>query len=292
MLSHTGYPLVSAEKFESRPLPLFLEGPVHLLKVHPEQRKQIYSSVKRSQLYDRKLKMYKNCESLEEAPFEIGRIRAYANGWIENGSIYLHMEYKWLLELLRSGLHHEFYREIKNTLVPFLDPEVYGRSIFEGSSFIVSSAFPDEKLHGRGFQPRLSGNTCEMLHIWTLIVAGEKPFFMDEKGQLMLRLRPIIPDWLFTRQKRSRRYYYDDGESKLIVIPKNAFAYKFIGKTLVVYHNEERKDTFGDSAAAVISYKLSYHDGKQEMLSGDVLDTPFALDVREGRVDRIEVVLS
>jgi len=291
MLSHTGYPLVSAEKFESRPLPLFLEGPIHLLKVHPEQRKQIYSSVKRSQLYDRKLKMYKNCESLEEAPFEIGRIRAYANGWIENGSIYLHMEYKWLLELLRSGLYREFYREIKNTLVPFLDPEVYGRSIFEGSSFIVSSAFPDEKLHGRGFQPRLSGNTCEMLHIWTLIVAGEKPFFMDGKGQLMLRLRPIIPDWLFTRQKRSRRYYYDDGESKLIVIPKNAFAYKFIGKTLVVYHNEERKDTFGDSAATVISYKLSYHDGKQEMLSGDVLDTPFALDVREGRVDRIEVVL-
>ncbi|MFC2013450.1 hypothetical protein ACFLU8_00960 [Chloroflexota bacterium] len=291
MLSHTGYPLVSAEKFEYRPLPLFLEGPVHLLKVHPEQRKQIYSSVKRSKLYDRTFKMYKNCESLEEAPFEIGRIRAYANGWIENGSIYLHMEYKWLLELLRSGLHREFYREIKNTLVPFLDPEVYGRSIFEGSSFIVSSAFPDEKLHGRGFQPRLSGNTCEMLHIWTLIVAGEKPFFMDEKGQLMLRLRPIIPDWLFTRQKRSRRYYYDNGESKLIVIPKNAFAYKFIGKTLVVYHNEERKDTFGDSAASVISYKLSYHDGKQEMLSGDVLDTPFALDVREGRIDRIDVVL-
>jgi len=107
----------------------------------------------------------------------------------------------------------------------------------------------------------------------------------------MLRLRPIIPDWLFTRQKRSRRYYYDDGESKLIVIPKNAFAYKFIGKTLVVYHNEERKDTFGDSAATVISYKLSYHDGKQEILSGDVLETAFALDVREGRVDRIDVVL-
>ena len=123
------------------------------------------------------------------------------------------------------------------------------------------------------------------------MVAGEKPFFMDENGRLMLRLRPIIPDWLFTRQKMSRRYYHNEGKSKLIVIPKNAFAYRFIGQTLVVYHNDGRKDTFGDSAATVISYQLSYHDGKRELLSGEVLDTPFALDVREGRVDRIDVVL-
>jgi len=290
--THMGYPLARAKRFESEPLPLFLEGPVHLLRVHPEQSKRIYGSVKRSQLYDRELKMYKNCESLEEAPFEIGRIRAYAPGWIENGSIYLHMEYKWLVEVLRSGLHREFYRDIKSTLVPFLDPAIYGRSILEGSSFIVSSAFPDEKLHGRGFQPRLSGNTCEMLHIWTLMVAGEKPFFLNEKGQLMLMLRPIVPGWLFTRGRKTCSYYEKDGTTRSVVIPKNAFAFEFIGKALVVYHNQKRKDTFGEGGAKAISYRLIYRDGRQTRVLGDVLQTRLALDVREGHVERMDVTLS
>jgi hypothetical protein len=292
MLSHTGHPLVRAKKFHPRSMALFLEGPVHLLRVHPEWNEQIYRSVKRSQLYDRKLKMYRSCESLEKEPFEIGRIRAYASGWIENGSIYLHMEYKWLLELLRKGLYREFYRDIKTALIPFLDPEVYGRSILEGGSFIVSSAFPDEKLHGRGFQPRLTGTTCEMLHIWTLMVAGEKPFFLNEKGQLMLRLRPILPGWLFAQEKRTCHYYDKDGRSRTVVIPKDAFAFKFIGKSLVVYHNQKRKDTFGEGRAKAVSYRLKYHDGKEKTVPGDVLETSLALDVREGRVERINVVLS
>ena len=232
------------------------------------------------------------CESLEEAPFEIGRIRSYASGWIENGSIYLHMEYKWLLELLRSGLYTEFYGEAKNTLVPFLNPEVYGRSILEGSSFIVSSAFPDERLHGRGFQPRLSGKTCEILHIWTLMVAGEKPFFLDEEGRLALRLRPILPAWLFTNCERICHYYDYDGTSQRVVLPKNAFAFKFLGRTLVVYHNSQRKDTFGEDAARITSYQLIYRDGNAKPVSGLSLATLLATDVREGRVRRIDAVLS
>lgn len=291
-LSHMGYPLVKAKTFEQEPLPLFLEGPVHLLKVHPEQAKTIYQGVRRSPLYDQELRMYKVCESLEDAPFEIGRIRAYASGWIENGSVYLHMEYKWLLELLRSGLYREFHQEIRSTLIPFLDPEVYGRSVFEGSSFIVSSTFPDEKLHGRGFQPRLSGKTCEMLHIWTLMVAGEKPFFLGEEGQLALRLRPILPAWLFTNSERTCQYYDRDGSAQPVVIPKNAFAFKFIGRTLVVYHNPKRKDTFGEGAAKAISYHLVYRDGKEKAVAGEILETPLATDVREGRVQRIDIALS
>jgi len=292
MLSSSGNPLVNPKKFRQRPVALFLEGPVHLLRVHRERNKQIYDSVKRSQLYDRKLEMYKNCESLEKESFEIGRIRAYARGWLENESIYLHMEYKWLLEMLRSGLYREFCQDIKTALIPFLNPEMYGRSILEGGSFIVSSAFPDEKLHGRGFQPRLSGVTCEMLHIWTIMVAGETPFFLDEKGQLAMKLRPILPNWLFTRKKRTCRYYDGGGRSREVVIPKNAFAFKFIGKTLVVYHNQKRKNTFGKGGVKVVSYRLKYKGGKEKTVSGDTLGTFLARDVREGRVERIDAVLS
>ncbi len=292
MLSRSGYPLIKAKKFLQKPVALFLEGPVHLLRAHKKWNKQIYDSVKRSQLYDRKLEMYKCCESLEKESFEIGRIRAYARGWLENESIYLHMEYKWLLEMLRSGLYREFYRDIKTVLIPFLNPEIYGRSILEGGSFIVSSAFPDKKLHGRLFQPRLSGVTCEMLHIWTIMVVGENPFFLDEKGQLAMKLQPILPNWLFTKKKRTCRYYDRRGRSREVVIPKNAFAFKFIGKTLVVYHNQKRKNTFGKGGVKVISYRLKYNDGKKKTVSGYILGTSLARDVREGLVERIDAFLS
>ena len=292
MLSEQGYPLVKASQFGFRPLPIFLEGPVHLLRVHPHQRERIYGAVRQSGLYDRKLRMYKTCDALNNEPIEIGRIRAYAPGWIENGSIYLHMEYKWLLELLRSGLHKEFYEDLENTFIPFLDPEVYGRSILETSSYIVSSDFPDEKLHGRGFQPRLSGSTCEALHMWTLMVAGENPFFLSAEGQLGLQLRPILPGRLFTQEERTCQLYDMHGEWTTVVIPRNAFGFRFIGKSLVVYHNAQRKDTFGEAAAQVVSYRLEYHDGRQETVSGGVLGASNARDVREGRVDRIDVDLS
>ena len=47
---------------------------------------------------------------------------------IENESIWLHMEYKYLLELLKSGLYEEYFADLKKMGVPFLPYETYGRS--------------------------------------------------------------------------------------------------------------------------------------------------------------------
>ena len=91
---------------------------------------------------------------------EIGRARVFSPGWFENESIWLHMEYKYSLELLRNELYDEFFQDFKKVFVPFFDPAVYGRSIIENSSFIVSSANPDRSLHGNGFVARLSGATA------------------------------------------------------------------------------------------------------------------------------------
>lgn len=290
-LNPSGYPLVKGKKFNQKPVASFLQGPVHALKVHPELCRQIYDGIIESQVYDQKLEMYKSCAPLKDEPLELGRIRAYAPGWIENESIYTHMEYKWLIELLRSGLYEEFYRDVKNVLVPFLDPETYGRSILEGSSFIVSSAFPDESFHGRGFQPRLSGVTAEMLHIWTIMVAGENPFQLDN-GELKLKLCPILPSWLFTREMVTREYYDKNGMVGEVEIPENAFAFKFLGKTLVIYHNEDRKDTFGEDRAKTKSYQLEYYNGDKKTINEDTLGAPIAKDVREGKVKQIDVVLA
>jgi hypothetical protein len=290
--SEAGYPLVEAREFKQAPLALFLEGPVHWLRIFPAQAGPIFEAVKHSRLYDTQLQMYKCCESLEQEPFEIGRIKSYARGWIENESIYTHMEYKWLLELLRSGLHEEFFEEVGHTLPPFLDPAMYGRSTLENCSFIVSSAFPDVKLHGHAFQPRQSGVTCEMLQIWSIMVAGERPFFLDENRRLRLRLQPVLPGWLFTTAEGIYRYWDDRDGWMDILVPENCFAFKFIGRTLVVYHNQKRRATFGESGAQVAAYTLKYRDGITQTVPGDSLGISSATDVREGRVCRMDVVLS
>jgi hypothetical protein len=58
------------------------------------------------------------------------------------------MAYKYLLSLLQANLVDEFCTEFKNGLIAFQDPQFYGRSIPENSSFIASSAHPDESIHG------------------------------------------------------------------------------------------------------------------------------------------------
>jgi len=96
-------------------------------------------------------------------------------------SIWLHMSYKFYLELLRGGLYEEFFHEIKTGLVPFMDNAVYGRSPLEASSFIVSSAFPDKKMHGAGFQ-------VARIHVST---TPYQPFCMSHVPCLLLEPQPL-----------------------------------------------------------------------------------------------------
>ena len=287
-----GTPLVKATEFEQRPVKLFLEGPMHWLKVRPEEAKRVHDAVRKSPLFDKKLRMYKSCENMRGESHELGRaVGAYPRGWIENESIYLHMEYKYLLEMLRSGLAEEFWSDAKSALVPFMDPEVYGRSVTEGASFIVSSAYPDARLHGRAFQPRLSGITCEFLEMWAIAVAGPKPLGLDRSGKLELRLEPRLPGWLFSEKEQSREYFDPAQGWTKLTLPENGFAFKFLGKTLVVYENRHRKNTFGPGAARIKQITTSFRSGRQSTLGGRVLPARIAKAVRAGDVARLDVVL-
>ncbi len=209
--------------FKQHMLPLFLEGAVRYMKlpITEANRKSLYEHVKASDLYDKKLSMYKVNASLKDTTFEAGRCCSFTPGWLENESIWLHMEYKYLLELIKSGLYKEYYEDFKNAAVPFLDPAVYGRSTFENSSFIASSANPDTRIHGRGFVARLSGSTAEFLQMWTLMMFGKTPFAMTEKG-LAVTFAPALPEYLIP----------EDGVVEA----------KFIGKTLVTYNFPAKKD--------------------------------------------------
>ncbi|MFH1782883.1 MAG: cellobiose phosphorylase [Candidatus Omnitrophota bacterium] len=259
-------------EFRNIKLPLFLEGVVRALKVEDDIKnaKKLHEAVKKSPLYDKKLKMYKINESLEGVSKEIGRTSVFSRGWLENESIWLHMEYKYILELLKIGLYKEFFEEMKNVLVPFLDPARYGRSIFENSSFIVSSVFPDKNIHGKGFIARLSGSTAEMLHIWLFMNLGKDPFFLDKKGELNLRFRPALPSWMFL---------------------KNTYTFKFLGDIDAVYHNPRSKDTVGEGAVRTRFIIIRYNDGKKVEIKKDIIELPYSEDIRNRLVKRIDIYL-
>ncbi len=261
-------PCLEINGFRPVVLPLFLEGYVRAMKISsPEDAAKLYQQVRASDLYDRKLGMYKVNASLAGQPASIGRARAFTPGWLENESIWLHMEYKYLLEVLKAGLSPEFFEDFQRVLIPFLDPQVYRRSPLENSSFLVSCAHPDEKLHGAGFVARLSGSTAEFLEIWLRMMTGGKPFFVQE-GELNLRLAPILPGWLF------------DSEGRI--------TFKFLGNCSVVYHNPQKRDTF-EARCQIQKIHVHHNDGQIIEISGNTIGAPYAAEIRAGKYPHIEV---
>ncbi|PIQ88255.1 MAG: cellobiose phosphorylase [Candidatus Omnitrophica bacterium CG11_big_fil_rev_8_21_14_0_20_42_13] len=265
--------VVRVKKFRQVPLPLFLEAQVHALRLERDRNKAVnlYKAVRRSLLYDKKLKMYKVCAPLKEAPVEIGRCRIFSPGWLENESIWLHMEYKFLLELLKGGLYKEFYDDFFNCLIPFLDARKYGRSILENSSFLVSSAFVDDKLHGNGFVARLSGSTAEFINIWRIMNTGLAPFKRDAKGGIVLEFKPVLHKRLFSRQK--------------------TYGFKFLNKTIVTYHANKFSDTFGHGGLSAGMYIFKDENGELVTIKSNVIPQPYAEKIRAGKIKKIDVYL-
>lgn len=293
---NNGYAFVLPVKFRRHALPLFLEGFVHALRTRQgteQQARQFHQQVLKSPLYDRKLRMLKNNDDLSQESEEIGRSRIFPPGWLENESVWLHMEYKYLLELLRCGLNQEFYALLKDTLVPFLKPEVYGRSTLENSSFLVSSAHADAQLHGQGFVARLSGSTAEFLHIWLLMNAGLRPFRWDPRQGLSFVLEPILSAGLFSSQQHKIEIVDTNFKHQVVDLPKNSYAFILLGSTLVVYHNPKRLNTFGPGKVSVSKMVLTWagQQRSQAFPTGTV-PSAYAKDIRDHRVVRIDAELS
>lgn len=252
-------------KLVRKPLPLFLEGPTRWLQTSqtPAAKAQMVAAVQASPLFDRELKMYRLNASLKNESFEIGRIRAFPDGWLENASIWLHMEYKYLLAQLKSGLYAQFFADFRNAAIPFLSPERYGRSTTENSSFLVSSANADAAAHGRGYVSRLSGSTAELISIWLEMFFGSDPFQYDGK-HLSLCFRPAIPEYLIgSRQTVSAT---------------------FLGVVTVTYHLS------GLSMLWPGRYRISgYCLDSAVRISGDCIPEKWAKQIRDRRVKIIDV---
>ncbi|MFH2138607.1 MAG: hypothetical protein ABII88_08870 [Candidatus Omnitrophota bacterium] len=293
-ISQDGLFCVRPQKFKQVPLPLFLEGQVHALRIgnSPEDAKNLYEKTRGSLLYDEPLQMYKVNASLKKMSEEIGRARIFTPGWLENESIWLHMEYKFILELLRNGLYDEFFDEFKKVLIPYQPPARYGRSVLENSSFIVSSAYPDKRLHGNGFVARLSGSTAEFVNMWLWMNAGMNPFRLNKDKTIELVFKPILPAWMFTKKDCSCKYYPQEGKTRVVNLGENYYAFSFLGSTLIVYHNPKRKNTFGKEAVKISKIVLQGREGKKINIDGEVIPAPYAEKIRSGEFTQIDIELN
>ena len=257
--------------FRVHPVADFLEGPVRYLKLPgtTEGKRELYRKVKASGLYDKVLEMYKVNASLAEESYELGRATAFTPGWLENESIWLHMEYKYLLEVLKSGMYEEFAGDFRKAGIPFQPEERYGRSCLENSSFLASSSNPNPDIWGKGYVARLSGSTIEFLHMWRIMMFGTNPFSV-KNGELCLEFAPVIADYLL-----------DDNLS---------IRAKFLGHTDVIYHVPEKKN-FYPGNYRIYKMQLTDHEGSTVCRKGNTLEGQAAAEVRDGKVERIEVWL-
>mmetsp|Transcript_22935 Transcript_22935/g.64986 ORF Transcript_22935/g.64986 Transcript_22935/m.64986 type:complete len:1287 (+) Transcript_22935:154-4014(+) len=271
-----GLPLVNAKAMKVGIFPLFLEGPVRYMKtVQDSHAKMVdmYERVLESGLRDDELKMYYLSASLQGQTYDMGRQIAFAPGWLENQSIWMHMSYKYYLQLIRGKLYEQFFAEMKGGgILPFMDPEVYGRPLMECSSFIASSAFPDPDVHGRGFLARLSGSTAEFMSMWKHMFIGPNPFFLNDNDEVEMQLTPALPSWLFEDDSSDNEPTFDEDGSHIIT-------FKLFAKILVTYHNPGAQNIYGTSPK---SYKVTMKDGSVVDVDGSIIPTETALKIRRG----------
>jgi len=291
-ISEEGRPFVKVNAFKKKPLSNFLEGQVKAHKIIDSnaEAEALHEAVKKSDLYDQKLKMFRVNGILEDESFEIGRAKAFTPGWLENGSIWLHMEYKYLLELLKHGLYDTFIESFNNAGVLYQEPEVYKRSIFENSSFILSSLNGDTSNHGRGYIARLSGATAEFIDMWTRMSFGNRPFKMIGDA-LVFQPEPILTKNMFTKNKNERSLQLEN-EKIMIELPEKTYTARFLGKTLVIYHNPSLKNTFGKDKVSPKSFHLVYRNGQSELINNDCITGKAAKDIREGLIKEIHITLN
>ena len=273
-ISPYGLPSVKVSHFKRCDLPYFLEGPARMLSASKpeeiEQAREMCRRLRQTDVYDKKLKMYKTSASIEGLSMENGRVRAFTPGWLERESVFLHMEYKYFYGMLKAGLYDEFFEATGDALIPYQKPEVYGRSILENSSFLASSVNPDPAVHGQGFVGRLSGSTVETISMWMGMFLGKGGFKLLD-GQVRLHLSPLLASHMFD----------ENGDA----------AFMLCGKCPVTYHNPQKKNTFGTAGVRITRIRVVMNE-TETVFDGDTISEELSLAIRSGAAASIEAWLS
>jgi len=149
-----------------------------------------------------------------------------------------------------------------------MDPKVYGRSTLENSSFIATSNNPNPKIHGQGFFARLSGSTVEVLNIWAIMMLGEKPFIY-QKQNLRFQPRPVLDETFFDEN--------------------NCVSFRFMKDTEIIYHNEERNNTY--EGCEIAKFELVDALNKTSVINDRYLEGNTATKIRDGYYKKIHIYI-
>ena len=163
-------------------------------------KKEQIDKINQSELFDKELKVFRTSCSLNNESKELGRICSFNPGWLERESDFIHMTFKYLLGLIKGGYFQEFFDKALTNIPCFMDPSIYGRSIFENVSFISTSVHPNKDIHGQGFYARLTGANSEIIDMQYSLLFGEHLFSLNEDG-LTIDVHPHIPISLFKDDK-------------------------------------------------------------------------------------------
>mmetsp|Transcript_17204 Transcript_17204/g.39751 ORF Transcript_17204/g.39751 Transcript_17204/m.39751 type:complete len:1215 (-) Transcript_17204:108-3752(-) len=268
-----GLALVDAKAMRVGVFPLFLEGPIRYMKTVIDDKTKLtdmYERILTSGLRDDGIKMYKVSACLKGQSYDMGRQMAFAPGWLENESVWVHMGYKYYLQLLRGKLYDQFFSEYRGGILPFMDKDVYGRPLTEASSFIASSAFPDPDIPGQGFVARLSGSTAEFLDIYQLMFYGPNMFYLNDESEVEFKLTPTLPSWFF-RDEDGTGVTRKDAHGQYIL------SFKLFGKMIVTYHNPKGETVY---EASPKKYTVTMTDGVVHTVDGKFIPNELALKIR------------
>lgn len=263
-----GYPTVSVKRWSVRMLPHYLEAPATYLKQCHDvnEAKAIYQTIRKTPMYDQKLGLYLTSSPLDDETLEIGRARAFTKGWLEREACFMHMSYKYLIGILKSGLYREYYEDMKTSMPPFMDPEVYGRSPLENASFIATSNNPNPKNHGRGFVARLTGTTSEAITLFMLMMTGKKLFTFNH-DVLSFGIHPLLTKDFFDEQ--------------------HEVSYHLFETVKVTIKNPSMKDTFDlDPVQYILKNSVD-----TVVIDGTHVDGHLAELIRKKHFDTISVIL-
>ena len=260
---------MTVRKWKVRMLPFYLEAPATYLKqLHDhDEAKMIYQKIKKTDMYDQKLGLYLTSNPLDDETLEIGRARAFTKGWLEREACFMHMSYKYLIGMIKSGLYEEYFRDMKTAMPPFMDPEVYGRSPLENASFIATSNNPNPKNHGRAFVARLTGTTSEAMTLMILMMTG-KTLFTFEDQVLKFKIHPILTYDFFDLNKE--------------------VSFKLFSKVNITIFNPENKNTFDGLYPVEYQLKNAFD---HVTIQGPTVDGHLAEQIRSGHFDHVRVTL-
>jgi hypothetical protein len=101
---------------------------------------------------------------------------------------------------------------------------------------------------------------------------GDKGFYLKPDGTLAFAFNPVLPEWLFDK--------------------KNNVTFTLLGKTRVTYVNESRKPTYGEGKARIEKICLEYTGGETEWINGAEMAGEPAHALREGKINKIRVILT